>query len=399
MEAAQTSFGQPVAGRSKAGIYISQAAIHLVVGRDGKVRGASPSLLGLLGYTHSELLGRHVLEFVAPHDSGRVLEQLDRGIGGQEIRDLEVEVWAKDGHVRTLLLSQDAESVGVAASSAARVGDGIALSGVDVTERKRLWRTLGDLDRRCEELRRTRSMGRLAGNVARRFSDLLSVIQINAALLRGEPAGPDGQAFALGQILHASQRAEMLVKRLSAVGSLEPGLLRPVDMSRLVGDVARRLEGEVAPAVSIVREPCPGACFVAGDERQLRATLAEVCANAREAIDGSGTITIQTEVSMGGPDGPGLTAAPGVSGNQPCLRIVVSDTGRGMDEATLAQAMEPFFTTDKSGRRCGLGLACVYVCVQAHGGTVRLSSAPGRGTRVEIRLPLVTAPMPATAEA
>lgn len=216
MEAAPASFGQPLAGRSWETKSNSATTVHLVVGRDGKVRGASPSLLELLGYSQAELLGRHVLEFVAPHDSGRVLEQLDRGIAGQSIRDLEVEVWAKDGDAHTLLLSQDGSS----GAAIARGAGGIPLTGVDVTERKRLWRTLGELDQRCQEMRRMRSMGRAAENVARRFSDLLTVIQSNATLLRSGASDAGQQAAALAHILSASQRAETLVRRLSAVGGL-----------------------------------------------------------------------------------------------------------------------------------------------------------------------------------
>jgi CheY-like chemotaxis protein len=128
------------------------------------------------------------------------------------------------------------------------------------------------------------------------------------------------------------------------------------------------------------------------DPVQIDQLLANLCANARDAIAGAGTITISTDAVT-----VAATEAPDPSGGPPgdYIRLSIADTGCGMDPETLAHIFEPFFTRKGFGKGTGLGLAMVYGTVQRHDGTIEIDSEPGRGTIMRLVLPArenVTAP-------
>src|SRR5690606_9631158 len=120
------------------------------------------------------------------------------------------------------------------------------------------------------------------------------------------------------------------------------------------------------------------------DANQLELALLNLAVNARDAMPQGGTLTVAVDIAE----------APAESDLAPgrYLRLTVSDTGHGMDAATLARATEPFFSTKEVGKGTGLGLSMIQGLAQQLSGTLRLSSEPGRGTTAEIWLPVTTAP-------
>jgi len=387
METAQTSVAEGVPLCLSAGAppcVDGCPAIHLVIGLDGTVRAANRALEELLGYGQSELLGRHVLEFVVPQDSGKVLEELERGTAGQYVRDLEVDVLAKDGSVRTLLLAEHRS-----AAERKSAGEAIALTGVDISERRRLRQVLGEAERRMEEFQRLRWLGRLAEGIARQFGDVLTIISGNAELLQAGRPGRRERDAAVGEILRAAGSAAALVRRLLALGRTGPAPQRAVDVHRLIGDVAEHVKGDAGRGIEVTCAAEAAACTVAGDAEQLRECLLELARNACQAMGHDGRLSFATEVASAGDCLFHLP--PDVGLDRPYLHVTVGDTGAGMDAPSRQQAFEPFFTTDGDNGHSGLGLACVYACVQAHGGDVRIASRPGHGTQVHLYLPLMDA--------
>jgi CheY-like chemotaxis protein len=143
--------------------------------------------------------------------------------------------------------------------------------------------------------------------------------------------------------------------------------------------------GEIAIETDLAADAGHGLC----DSNQLENALLNLAINARDAMADGGTLTISTarvplEAEPDHPDGD-------------FVRISVSDTGEGMAEEVLARATEPFFSTKPTGKGTGLGLAQVYAIVQQSGGTMRIDSAPGRGTRVDLFIPAAEAPAEPTA--
>ena len=142
----------------------------------------------------------------------------------------------------------------------------------------------------------------------------------------------------------------------------------------------------VGPAIEIRLLPDRGLPAALADPNQLELALLNLCVNARDAMEGGGVLTIAAECSVVGPGGaPNL--APGAY-----VRLSVIDTGSGMDEATLAKAVEPFFSTKEVGRGTGLGLSMVHGLAAQLGGAFVLTSALGKGTRADLYLPVAHAP-------
>jgi signal transduction histidine kinase/CheY-like chemotaxis protein len=256
----------------------------------------------------------------------------------------------------------------------------------DITERKAAEAERVRLQDHLTQAQKMESVGRLAGGVAHDFNNMLSVIQGHAELALRAASGDDPVRSHLEEIRAASRRAADLTRQLLAFARRQVVTPRVLDLNATVDaslGMLRRLIGE---DLELVWAPSRGAGCVRIDPSQMDQVLTNLVANARDAIDGVGRVTVHTRhVVLDGTEcrGRGCTG--------PCAVIAVTDTGRGMDAATVEHLFEPFFTTKPVGRGTGLGLATVYGIVKQNDGCVEVDSEVGRGTTVRIFLPSVEA--------
>ena len=240
-----------------------------------------------------------------------------------------------------------------------------------------------------EQLRHSQKMdalGQLTGGIAHDFNNMLQGISGAIGMMRRRME--QGQAAeALRFMAMARQsvtRAAALTHRLLAFAHrqpLEPRAVEPNELIKGMDDLIRR---SVGPGITIELRPEDSIRTVMCDPNQLENVLLNLVINARDAMPMGGRLTIRTadihlgRVEVAGQDG----AKPG-----DYVEISVTDTGQGMDEATLARAFEPFFTTKPIGEGTGLGLSQIYGFVRQSNGVVRLESTPGQGTTVRLYLP------------
>jgi signal transduction histidine kinase/ActR/RegA family two-component response regulator len=228
-------------------------------------------------------------------------------------------------------------------------------------------------------------IGRLAGGVAHDFNNVLTVIMGYAQHMI-EFQDPDTVHNSASQILTASNRAASLTRQLLAFGRKQ--ILQPsvINLNAVMVDVDKMLRRLVAENVQIVTHPAAALGCVKADLGQMEQVLLNLVINARDAMPGGGTITVETaNVEL---DEAYSSQHAGVQpGNY--VMLAVSDTGIGMDEATKAHIFEPFFTTKEMGKGSGLGLATVYGVVQQSGGHIWVYSEPGRGSTFKVYLPQV----------
>ena len=245
----------------------------------------------------------------------------------------------------------------------------------DVTERRALAAQL-------LEAQKLESVGRLAGGIAHDFNNMLNVILGQTELaLETLPAGSPAAA-SLDEVLQAAQRSAELTRQLLAFARREPSLPRAVDLNGQIQKVLGMVERIIGEGIAVVWQPARDLWPVRFDPGQLDHVIANLAVNARDAMNGVGTLTVTTAaVTRAG----GEAAAP-----RDYAVLTVSDTGIGMDGATLGRIFEPFFTTKPQGRGTGLGLASVYGNVRQHGGLVEVESTPGAGTTFRILLPRST---------
>lgn len=303
-------------------------------------------------------LGLSWMNYVFANDQAEVAYQLNLGTATGKPIEIEHRIVRADGLVRDVrtIVQPATDSNG----STRQVG-----TVQDVTELHRMQEQL-------QQAQRLDSIGRLAGGVAHDFNNLLTVINGYSKLLLRKltPESPIHQDIL--QIADAGQEAAELTRRLLAYGRKQA--LKPVvlDLHEVLSDamiLLRRLAGE---DVHIELEPpLIGSVTVLADLVQMNEILINLTTNARDAMPRGGVLIFGLENL----------------GDQ--VRLSISDTGEGMDEATVKQIYEPFFTTKERQGGTGLGLASVHGIVHQSGGSIQCWSSPGSGTRFEILLPAV----------
>jgi PAS domain S-box-containing protein len=250
------------------------------------------------------------------------------------------------------------------------------IAATDVSEMRRL-------EKQLAEATRMESMGRLAGGIAHDFNNLLTAIIGYADLLEVE-LGDSPEAREAREIRRAGLRATDLTRQVLAFAKRVPMDPRPVDLNVVVTGVSTMLRRLIGGEVRLITRLTGERAVVMADPGQLEQVLVNLALNARDAMPGGGAVEIAVAVVE-----RVETLERGLDG--PAVALTVTDTGRGMDEYTLAHAFEPFFTTKHSGEGTGLGLATAYGIVAQFGGRIWADSAPGCGTQMHVLLPRVDA--------
>jgi signal transduction histidine kinase len=242
-----------------------------------------------------------------------------------------------------------------------------------------------DERRRAEDqlarVQRMEAVGQLSGGIAHDFNNLLQAVIGNIDLAKSRVTDPRTIRF-LEQALAASERGGKLTGQLLAFSRkqrLEPAA---IDINALVRGLADMLLTTLGGGISIEIKLNDALWRGFADATQLELIVLNLAINARDAMQGSGTITIGTDnVTLGKP----VRAEEPPAGDY--VELTVSDNGVGMTPDILAKVFEPFFTTKDVGKGSGLGLSQVLGLTQQLGGGVRIDSEPGRGTVVRVYLP------------
>ncbi|HTR87209.1 MAG TPA: ATP-binding protein [Reyranella sp.] len=238
-------------------------------------------------------------------------------------------------------------------------------------------------ERTQEQLRHVQKMesiGQLTGGVAHDFNNLLTAVLGNLELLRKRLPADPGVERLIDGAMQGAQRGAALTQRLLAFArrqALEP---KPIDLGFLVQGMAELLRRSIGPSIHMDLDLPSGLPAALADANQLELALLNLAVNARDAMPEGGTLTIAIASIE-------TDEATDLAGGH-YLGLVVSDTGSGMDGETLRRATEPFFSTKEVGKGTGLGLSMIHGLALQLGGTLRLFSEAGHGTRAELWLPV-----------
>jgi two-component system, cell cycle sensor histidine kinase and response regulator CckA len=345
----------------------------------GVVLSANPAAARILGQGAFNLVERPAgAAFLDWGFDDSALEPLARLLDNPSGRVVTLEGRGEDGQLRAL-------EVSATRFRGAHGADRVQLTLHDVTERVQAEEVARGVRARMEESNRLESVGRLAGGIAHDFNNHLTVIGGSAELLLSRDVeDPRGLAR---DILEAKMRASALTKALVAFARKTIISPRALDPSALLHDLAPLLESLAGDEIRIevdTEETPP----ILVDRVQLEQVLINLVSNAKDALGGTGTISILT-VRPGGrracPAGQGQPVPDGF------VEIRVTDRGTGMDEETRARAFEPFYTDAAFGERTGLGLATVHGIVTQNRGEVVLDSRLGEGTCVHVYWPVAEA--------
>jgi signal transduction histidine kinase len=246
------------------------------------------------------------------------------------------------------------------------------------------------LDKHVLQAQKLETTGRLAAGVVHDFNNMLSVILGYGALIRRGLPEESALRGEVDEMLGAAKRAGQLTKQLlvfSRPQSEERSVVSLNDVVTGIDGMARRLLGSTITLANNL-DPCAG--WIQVDVGQIEQVILNIVTNARDAMPKGGTLTMTTtQVVIGGDPG-----AEGALPNGRYAVLRVTDTGAGMDDATMQRVFEPFFTTKAPGSGTGLGLSTVLGVVKQSGGHVAVQSRPGQGTTFSIFLPAAPAPAP-----
>ena len=254
---------------------------------------------------------------------------------------------------------------------------------------EQLKQEIAERERVEDELRhalRMEAVGRLAGGVAHSFNNLLLVIQGHAHVLLNNLGLADGLQRHSREILKASENAASLTRQLLAFSRKQ--ILQPkvLDLNALISQTAEVLPSLLGPDIELELSLDRALGRVKADPGQVEQVIMNLVVNARDAMPDGGKLKIETANAR---SSYWLSPVRPEREGQAGVMLAVSDDGCGMDEETRSRIFEPFFSTKEKGKGTGLGLSMVYGTVEQSGGSIKVLSAPGRGTTIQIWLPRV----------
>lgn len=313
-----------------------------------------------------------------PEDRERAIADCQAALHGEKDFDTFFRVSHPDGTVKHI------KANGIVIRGADGSAERMIGINADITEQVNAEAEKARLEGQLLQAQKMESVGRLAGGVAHDFNNMLGVILGHAelGLLRMDSVHPVRKD--LQEIRKAAEHSAELTRQLLAFArkqSIEPKVL---DLNETVAGMLKMLQRLIGEDVHLAWLPAPEVWPVRVDPSQVDQILANLCVNARDAIEGTGRITIETRNCTIDADhcAAQLDAEPG-----DYVRLTISDDGRGMDKATLGHIFEPFFTTKGVGKGTGLGLSTVYGAVKQNNGIINIYSEPGNGTTFSIYLP------------
>ncbi|MCY1393177.1 Sensor histidine kinase RcsC [compost metagenome] len=356
---------------------VTDYAIYML-SPDGRVSNWNPGAQRIKGYLPEEVIGRHFSMFYTPEDRDAREPQRTLDIAVREGR-FENKGWRvrKDGtrflaHVIVDPIWGDTGTL-----------LGFAKITRDITEVTQAQQALEQTREALFQAQKMQAIGQLSGGIAHDFNNLLTVILGNLEIVRKRVTDDPKITRLIDNATQGALRGVSLTQRMLAFARRQELKSVPVRIPALVEGISGLLRSSLGPSVK-VETRFPGDLEpVMADINQLELAVLNLATNARDAMPHGGTIifSARTEEVTGG-------ASSLAAGRYVCLNI--ADTGEGMDETTLASAMDPFFTTKGVGKGTGLGLSMVHGFIEQLGGRFILKSNKDQGTTAELWLPVAT---------
>ncbi|MGB3740350.1 MAG: PAS domain-containing protein, partial [Pontixanthobacter sp.] len=340
-----------------------------IVRPDGVIQDANPAWKPLMGYDPDAIVGANFLDIAHPDDVDETRRVFTEVFDAPLIEPYVFRMLHTGGTYRHFAWTASAHG-------------GLAYpAGRDVTQQIEQADALAKVEKALRQSQKLETIGQLTGGVAHDFNNLLMAIRSSLELLeRRLPSDDERLAGLVGNALKATDRGAGLTQRMLAFARRQELDAKPVDVACLLVDMRDLIERSIGPQVAMsmdLEDDVPKALV---DANQLEMAVLNLAVNARDAMDGAGNLSVQLD-ALEVDDHSDLS--PGAY-----VRVRVTDTGAGMDTRTLAQAMEPFFTTKGVGKGTGLGLSMVHGLANQSGGTFRLHSEVGTGTTASLFLPV-----------
>ncbi|MEQ8223465.1 MAG: response regulator [Candidatus Eremiobacterota bacterium] len=365
-------------------IFESFVDVYYRTDMDGIIALISPSIKSYCGYEPEELTGLPIKSICPDISQYDIL-----------LRDLYNSHVVKDYEIK--LKSKDEREIYFSANTHIVFSEDdvpLAIEGVlrDITERKKAEEDKKKLESQLRQKQKMEAIGTLAGGIAHDFNNILSaVIGFTYLALKEIPEGSKVYSN-LEEVIQASYRATDLVKQILAFSRQSEQEKMPVQINVIVKEVLKLLRASLPATVEIRQKLGGGPYTVIADTIQIHQLLMNLCTNAFYAMREKGGI-MEVSLSNFDMDINNAVLYEGLKSG-PYVKLVVKDTGHGIEPDILEHIFEPYFTTKDPGEGTGLGLSVVHGIVRSHGGDIIVNSQPGKGTVFEVLLPRIDTEVP-----
>ncbi len=345
----------------------------IVLHSEGKIIFVNKVGARMIGMEKTEdLTGKPIMDYIHPDSRHSVRERIQRMVTeGIILPPDDVRFVRVDGTI----LEAEVSSVPCIYQNKPAVLVAIR----DLSERKKL-------EAQLRHAQKMEAVGQLAGGIAHDFNNILTAIIGYGNFLRLKMDKDDPRNHTVDQILSSSDRAARLTYRLLAYSRQQIIAPKPADFKEIIKSVERFLSRLIGEDIELVTSFADDVMTVMADSGQIDQVLINLVTNARDAMPDGGRLVIETTRFEMTAD---FINAHGYGEPGPYAMMSISDTGAGMDEASMKRIFEPFFTTKEVGKGTGLGLAIIYGIVKQHNGYITVESEKGTGTTFTLYLPLI----------
>ncbi len=329
--------------------------------------------------SEAEVLGKDDFEFY-PKELAEAFFADDQSVlrTGQPVLNREEFVFDEKGQKRWLLTSK---------LPLRDEGDhiiGLVGVGRDITELKHADQMKSSLEKQLQQAQKLESIGTLASGIAHDFNNILGIIMGHTSLLVRLREDSHMYSESVAAIMKATQRGASLVKQLMLFARKTESLIESVKVNNIILEITKLLLETFPKTITISTSLQQDLPAIVADSSQIHQVLLNLLVNARDAMPSSGTLSISTRTI----EGKFVSSQFSKATARQYVQIEVTDTGIGMDEATLQRIFEPFFTTKGPGKGTGLGLAVVFGIVEHHNGFIDVRSTLGKGTSFNVYFPI-----------
>ena len=266
--------------------------------------------------------------------------------------------------------------------------DYLVFVGRDISRRIKAEQKNMELQAQLVQAQKMEAIGVLAGGIAHDFNNILTGILGFSELALDQARQGKAALAEIEQVIGSAENARQLIGQILAFSRKAESKLDPMDLNGVIEKLNPMIESTMTKRIAVKLDLDSGLRPVNGNANQMGQVLLNLAANARDAMPGEGRLTIKTENAVLQDEFTG--SRPGLEPGE-YVRLIVSDTGQGIEPEILEHIFEPFYTTKEAGKGTGLGLASVFGIVQSHGGHISCSSRTGQGTAFTIHFPALDA--------